>query len=340
MEYKIALMYGDGVGPELVTATTSLLRSVGFDPEYVTIEGGLEFQRRTGSPLSGNAFELIKESDAMLKGPVATPSGPDSFQSINVQIRKSFDLYVNFRPFRSLVTSKHPLVDILMFRENTEEAYSGIEWGSDSASVGLRIITRKASERIAEYAFNHARKNHRKTITVVHKATILKETDGLFRNAFFSIASNYPDLEASEILVDAAAYQLVRDPERFDTIVTPNSYGDILSDLIAGIVGSLGLCGSANIGDHYAVFEPAHGTAWDLANKDVANPTGMILSAVYMLQWLGESKSDSFLLRIASEVEKSTICILNRPLLTKELGGTASLSEFMREIERELDERL
>lgn len=336
MGYKIALMPGDGIGPEIANAAISILEVAGFHPEYVRIDGGLEYYRRTSRPIQEGALDLVKSCDAMLKGPVITLPGPGTYESVNVHLRKGLDLYVNFRPFKSILRGKDRGFDFMIFRENTEEAYSGIEWGSESVAIALRVITRRASTRFFDHVFNYVRNNGRKRATVIHKATILKKTDGLFRGIFFETSSRFPEIRADEMLVDAAAYQLVRDPTSFDVIVTPNSYGDILSDLAAGLVGSLGLCGSANIGDRHAIFEPVHGAALDVANRGIANPTGMILSAVYMLRWLGERKGERNLFDMAKAVEESVSATISKSILTQDLGGNASLSSFIQAISEEL----
>ncbi|MEM0076951.1 MAG: isocitrate/isopropylmalate family dehydrogenase, partial [Thermoproteota archaeon] len=282
MGYKIALVRGDGVGPEVVSSAVQVLREVGFDAEYIEIKAGLSLFKETGKPIEDEELNKIKECDAALKGPIATLPGPGTYQSVNVLLRKYFNLYVNFRPFENLVNDKYPYFNFIIFRENTEELYTGAEWTLDDTSIALRIITKSATQRIVNYSFNYALKNGRRRITVVHKANILKETDGLFRETFFKESKKYT-LQADEVIVDSAAYQLVKNPEQFDILVTPNLYGDILSDLAAGLVGSLGLCGSANIGDSYAIFEPVHGVAWDIAGKGIANPIGAILSSSYLL---------------------------------------------------------
>lgn len=327
MGYKIGLLRGDGVGPEVVSSAVQVLKEVGFDAEYVEIRAGLSLFKEKGKPIEDEELNKIKECDAVLKGPVATLPGPGTYQSVNVLLRKYFNLYINFRPFENLVNEKYPYFNFIIFRENTEELYTGAEWNFNGTSVALRVITKKATQRIANYSFNYALRNNRKRVTVVHKANILKETDGLFRETFFEESKKYP-LQADEVIVDSAAYQLVKNPEQFDVLVTPNLYGDILSDLAAGLVGSLGLCGSANIGDDYAIFEPVHGVALDIAGKGVANPIGAILSSSYLLDWLSEKHNDKNLARYSKIVNSAVKAVLKLKKFTRELGGSLTTEEL------------
>jgi len=327
MGYKIALLRGDGVGPEVVSSAVQVLKEVGFDADYVEIRAGLSLFKEKGKPIEDEELNKIKECDAVLKGPVATLPGPGTYQSVNVLLRKYFNLYINFRPFENLVNEKYPYFNFIIFRENTEELYTGAEWNFNGTSVALRVITKKATQRIANYSFNYALRNNRKRVTVVHKANILKETDGLFRETFFEESKKYP-LQADEVIVDSAAYQLVKNPEQFDVLVTPNLYGDILSDLAAGLVGSLGLCGSANIGDDYAIFEPVHGVALDIAGKGVANPIGAILSSSYLLDWLSEKHNDKNLARYSRIVNSAVKAVLKLKKFTRELGGSLTTEEL------------
>jgi len=327
MGYKIALIRGDGVGPEVVSSAVQVLNEIGFDADYVEIRAGLSLFKETGKPLEEVELSKIKECDAALKGPIATLPGPGTYTSVNVLLRKYFNLYVNFRPFENLVNEKYPYFNFIIFRENTEELYTGAEWNFGEASVALRVITKKATQKIVNYSFNYALKNDRKRVTVVHKANILKETDGLFRDTFFEESKKYP-LQADEIIVDSAAYQLVKNPEQFDVLVTPNLYGDILSDLAAGLVGSLGLCGSANIGDKYAIFEPVHGVAWDIAGKGIANPIGAILSSSYLLDWLSEKHNDKRLAKYSKVISLAVKNVLKLKKFTKELGGNLTTEDL------------
>lgn len=334
MGYKIALIKGDGVGPEVTSSAVHILNEVGFDAEYIEVKAGLSLFKSTGKPIEEEELNKIKECEAILKGPVATPPGPGTYQSVNVLLRKYFDLYVNFRPFENLVNERYPYFNFVIFRENTEELYTGAEWKFNDASIALRIITKRGTQRIVSYSFNYALRNNRKKITVVHKANILKETDGLFRNIFFEESKKY-SLQADELIVDSAAYQMVRNPEQLDVLVTPNLYGDILSDLAAGLVGSLGLCGSANIGDNYAIFEPVHGVAWDIAGKGIANPVGAILSSSYLLEWLSEKHNDKSLDRHSKAISSAVRNVLKLKKFTIELGGNLTTEELTKFIAEE-----
>ncbi len=327
-KYKITVIEGDGVGPEIVREAIRLLNEIGFNAEYVNIKAGLKYYEETGKTIEDNALELIKETDALIKGPIATPLGPGTYRSVNVWLRKQLGLYANVRPFRSYKGISLKDVNIVVIRENTEGAYSGVEEKIPDGAVTYRIITREATEKIVRFAFEYARKHSRKKITVVHKANILKETDGLFRNVFFEISKEYPDIIADEVIVDAAAYKLVKRPYLFDVMVTPNLYGDILSDLVAGVVGGLGLCGSAQIGDNYAAFEPVHGTAISVAGKGIANPIGEIKAAALMLNWLGERFRDTKLKRMYSIIEEAIrYTVEEAKVLPQDLGGSARTTE-------------
>lgn len=342
MGYKIALIRGDGVGPEVVSSAVQVLEEVGFDAEYIEVRAGLSLFKERGKPIEEEDLSRIKECDAILKGPIATLPGPRTYQSVNVLLRKYFDLYVNFRPFENLINENYPYFNIIIFRENTEELYTGAEWNFGDASVALRIITKRATQRIVNYSFNYALRNSRRRVTVVHKANILKETDGLFRETFFEESKRYP-IKADEIIVDSAAYQLVKNPEQFDILVTPNLYGDILSDLAAGLVGSLGLCGSANIGDNYAMFEPVHGVALDIAGKGVANPIGAILSSSYLLDWLSVKHDDKKLAKGSKVISSAVKSVLMLKKFTKELGGdltTGELTKLIIEEAKKVEETL
>ncbi|MCD6113666.1 MAG: isocitrate/isopropylmalate dehydrogenase family protein, partial [Thermoprotei archaeon] len=297
-KYKVAVIEGDGVGPEIVREAIRLLNEVGFNAEYIKINAGLKYYEETGKTIEDGALDIIRKTHALIKGPIATPLGPGTYRSVNVWLRKQLGLYANVRPFRSYRGISLKELDIVVIRENTEGAYSGVEEKIPEGAVTYRIITREATEKIVRFAFEYARKYGRKKVTVVHKANILKESDGLFRNIFFEIAREYPNIESDEVIVDAAAYKLVKRPHLFDVMVTPNLYGDILSDLVAGVVGGLGLCGSAQIGDNYAAFEPVHGTAVTVAGKGIANPIGEIKAASLMLKWLSERHGDGKLRRI------------------------------------------
>jgi len=316
------------VGPEVVEAALRVLRGleeayprVGFD--FVFIEAGMARYERTGVQISEEDIEVVKSCEALLKGPTATPTGPGSYRSVAVTLRQALDLYANVRPFKSRegVEAIHKGVDLIIVRENTEGLYAGVEYRVDGGAIGLRLITEGRSRRIARFAFELARRLGRRRVTVVHKANILKETCGLFRQACLEVAKGYPDIECDEMLVDAAAYAIARRPQTLDVLVTTNLFGDILSDVAAGVTGGLGVAASANIGDRYAMFEPVHGTAPKYAGRGVANPCGMVMAAKMMLEHLGEGEA-------ASMVEWAVDQVLReRRFRTPDLGGSSSTME-------------
>jgi isopropylmalate/isohomocitrate dehydrogenase-like protein len=319
-KYRVAVIPGDGIGPEVVGATLHVLRSMGMDMDFATINVGYARWKKTGHQITDDDVEAVKACNACLKGPTMTPLGPETFKSVAVTLRQTLDLYANVRIFKSRAGAKavHDGVDFIIVRENTEGVYRGIEYRVGDSALGMRIVTLKASERIARFAFRLAKKEGKKKVTIVHKANICKETCGLFRNACLKVAEDFPDIKAEEMLVDAAALRIVRDPWYFDVIVTTNLFGDILSDEAAGIVGGLGMVPSANIGDGYALFEPVHGTAPDIAGKGIANPIATILSASLMLKYLGEDT-------VARRIEEAVDEVLREgKTLTPDLGGSSS----------------
>jgi isopropylmalate/isohomocitrate dehydrogenase-like protein len=323
-KYRIALIEGDGVGPEIIKEALILLEALGFNGEFINIEAGKKYFQRTGKPIEDEAFIKLRNSDALLKGPVSTPLGPGTYRSVNVLLRKELGLYANVRPFKSFRGISLREIDLIVVRENTEGAYSGKEDRFEGGAISYRIITEEASRRISKFAFELAVRLRRSKVTVVHKANILKESDGLFRKVFFDVARGYSNVTYDEIIVDAAAYKLIINPKDFDVLVTPNLYGDILSDLAAGLVGSLGLCGSAQIGDNYAAFEPVHGTAEDIAGKGVVNPIGEFMAVAYMLDWLYSVRGDEKLRRLSNVIQESTRAVVEYDkILTKDLGGNA-----------------
>lgn len=336
--YKIAVIPGDGVGPEVVSETIRLLSEIGFNAEYIYINGGLKYYERTGKTIEDGALDVIREADATLKGPIATPIGSGTFTSVNVFLRRNLDLYANVRPFKSWRgISIRDDIDLVIIRENIEGLYSGIELNVGDLALALKITTRNETVRICRFAFNYARRNGRRKVTVVHKANILKEADGLFRQVFYEVSRDYPELECDEVIVDTAAYKLVKRPYEFEILVTPNLYGDILSDLVAGLVGGLGLCGSAQIGDRYAVFEPIHGAAWKYAGKGIANPIGEIVAATLMLKWLAEKRRDENIRTLADNIECAVRRVIEeKHVLTPDLGGNASTRRVIDEVIAEL----
>jgi isopropylmalate/isohomocitrate dehydrogenase-like protein len=333
LSFKIALIYGDGVGPEVIKAALEVLEALDFDAEYVEVKAGYEYWRRTGKPMEDGALDVIRSCRCVLKGPLMTPPGTDSYRSVTVMLRQTLDLYANVRPFKSFGKASKK-IDMVIVRENTEDLYSGIEYRLGSTAITLRVVSERASKRIARFAFELAKREGRRKVAVVHKANVMKESCGLFRSAFFDVAKLYPEIQAEEIVVDSAAYRIVVAPETLDVLVTPNMFGDILSDVAAGVVGSLGLAPSANIGDGYAMFEPVHGTAPDIAGKGVANPIASILSAAMMLSYLGDAKRAR-----AIEVAVDELIAEGR-VLTPDMGGTAKTVDVAREVARRAREAL
>lgn len=324
MKHKITLIPGDGIGPEVTGATVSVLRAAGFEAEWDTFVVGAEALSRYGDPLPQDLIDSIKKNKIALKGPVATPIGT-GFVSSNVRLRKALDLYANLRPVKSMkgVPSRYENVDLIIVRENTEDLYSGLEHEVVPGVVeSLKIITDKASRRIARFAFEHARIEGRKKITAIHKANIMKLSDGLFLRCFREVAQDYPEIKADDLIVDNACMQLVMDPSQFDVLLLENLYGDIISDLGAGLVGGLGVAPGANIGEEIAVFEAVHGAAPTIAGRGIANPTALLLSAVLMLKHLNERDRA---LRIQAALEK---VLAEGAVLTRDLGGRATTLDF------------
>ena len=285
----ITLIPGDGIGPEVTRAVVGILGAAGFSPEWETFSAGAEAVKEHGTTLPQALLDSVTRNKVALKGPITTPVGK-GFTSVNVGLRKALDLYANLRPVRNLpsVPSRFTGVDLVIVRENTEDLYAGLEHVVVPGVVeSLKIITERASTRIAEFAFQYARRHHRKMVTAVHKANIMKLGDGLFLETARTVAARYPDVGFDDRIVDAACMHLVMHPERLDVLLLPNLYGDIVSDLCAGLVGGLGVVPAANLGEGgVGVFEAVHGTAPDIAGRDIANPTALLLSAVLMLQHL------------------------------------------------------
>lgn len=324
MAYAITLIPGDGIGPEVTSAAREILDGSGVDLEWTEVPAGVAALESVGDPLPESTVDAVREADATLKGPTTTPSGK-GFRSINVALRQKLTLYANFRPARSLpgIETRYDDVDLIVIRENTEGLYSGLEHTVVEGVVeSLRIITAKASERIAKFAFQTAQRQQRKRVTCVHKANILKLSDGLFLDSCRKVAKEFPDIEFDDCIVDAAAMKLVSNPHQFDVLVMENLFGDILSDLTSGLVGGLGVTPSANVGDGMAVFEAVHGSAPDIAGKGIANPTALILSGVLMLRYLGEKES-------ADRVENAIRGVLAAgEALTGDLGGKANTRQY------------
>ncbi|MBK6427053.1 MAG: isocitrate/isopropylmalate dehydrogenase family protein [Blastocatellia bacterium] len=324
MAHVVTLIPGDGIGPEVTKSVVEILESTGVAFEWERVEAGAAVFDRTGEALSIEVIEACKKNGVALKGPIGTPIAK-GFQSVNVRLRKILDLYSNFRPVRSLpgVETHFGPLDFVIVRENTEGLYAGLEHEIVPGVVtSLKVVSERASLRIARWAFEYARRAGRKRITCVHKANIMKMSDGLFLKCFRDVAVNYPDIVADERIVDALCMNLVMNPGQFDVLLLENLYGDIVSDLGAGLVGGLGMVPGANIGDDCAVFEAVHGSAPDIAGKNVANPIALLRSAILMLEHLGESDA-------ARRVDTALAQTLSwTPIRTRDLGGNSTTTEF------------
>ncbi len=332
MTHKITLIPGDGIGPEVTGAAISVIRATGVKIEWESFVVGAEALTKYGDPLPKDLIESIRRSKVALKGPVITPIGT-GFVSSNVRLRKELDLYANLRPIKSLkgVKSRYDDVDLIVVRENTEDLYSGLEHEVVPGVVeSLKIITDRASRRIARFAFDYARDEGRKRVTAIHKANIMKMSDGLFLRCFREVAEDYPEIEADDLIVDNACMQLVIDPNQFDMLLLENLYGDIISDLGAGLVGGLGIVPGANIGEEIAVFEAVHGSAPSIAGRGIANPSALIQTSVLMLKHIGERDAA---MRIQAALEK---ILADGQLLTRDLGGQATTLEFTEAVIRAL----
>ena len=324
MAHNVTLIPGDGIGPEVALAARRVVDASGAGINWHVVDAGESQLEKYGTPLPRHVLDAVRADGTALKGPITTPVGV-GFRSVNVALRKEFDLYANLRPARSFpgVESRYKNVDLVVVRENTEDLYAGIEHMiGDSAAESIKLITRAGSERIARYAFDYAVNNGRGKVTCVHKANIMKCTDGLFLDTCRAVAADYPQIEFEDKIVDACCMQLVQRPEDFDVLVLPNLYGDIVSDLCAGLTGGLGLAPSANIGKGAAIFEAVHGSAPKHAGKNDANPTALILSAVMMLRHLGEASA-------AGRIESAVLALLSEGrLVTRDLGGSLGTAEF------------
>ena len=324
--YNITLIKGDGIGPEISDAVLKIIDAAGVKINWDIQTAGADVIELEGVPLPQRVLDSVKKNKVALKSPVTTPIGK-GFRSVNVQLRKELDLYANLRPCYNLpgVNTKYDGVDIVVVRENTEDLYAGIEKQIDEDTAeSIKRITRSASERIAKFAFDYAIKNNRKFVTVVTKANICKLSDGLFLESARKIAASY-DIPLKEILVDNCCMQLVQNPNQFDVLLLPNLYGDIVSDLCAGLIGGLGVAQGANIGKEYAVFEPVHGSAPDIAGQNKANPTAMLMSAIEMLNYIGEVET-------GTRIKNALFNTLRTDLKTTDLGGKLTCTEFADEI--------
>jgi len=324
MAHKICLLSGDGIGPEITVVVQRIIEAAGVKVEWIPCEAGLTTFEKYGNPLPVETISAIREAKVALKGPLATASGT-GFRSVNVSLRKELQLYANYRPAKTIAGVPAPFkdVDLILVSENTEGLYSGLEHTVVPGVVeSLRVITEHGSRRIAKFAFETARSLSRKRVTCIHKANILKLSDGLFLETCNQVAKEYPDIEYDECIVDAAAMKMVMNPHQFDVLVMENLFGDILSDLASGLVGGLGVTPSGNLGQDAAVFEAVHGTAPDIAGKNIANPTALLLSGTMMLKHLGEMEA-------ATNIEGALFAVFKEgKSLTGDLKGTATTSQF------------
>jgi isocitrate dehydrogenase (NAD+) len=321
---KVVLVPGDGIGPEIVAAALKVIEASGAEIEWERIEAGKKVLEATGRTIPPKFFDMAMETGVVLKGPVATPVG-GGFRSVNVMIRQRLNLYANVRLVKSVpgVKALHEDVDIVVVRENTEGLYSGIERESSIGTIEtVKVTSAEACEKIARFAFDYAEAHGRRLVTAVHKANILKKGDGLFLNSVSVIAPQYPSIRFNDMMVDNVVFQLVTNPKQFDVIVTQNLYGDIISELCAGLIGSLALVPGANFGDNLALFEAAHGSAPSIAGKGIANPTGIILSAAWMLDYMGMSAESQSIVKTVQKV------LGDGKVLPQDMEGSATTQEF------------
>ena len=337
-KYKISLIPGDGIGPELSEATMEILNAVqqkfNIDLEVIQVEAGDRCYEKTGVALPEETVEVIKNSHVCMKGPVG-----ETAADVIVKLRIMFDLYANLRPIKTYpsIPSLKLDIDMIFVRENTEDVYRGIEFEMEDTAICIRVITKKNSERIAKKAFEIARRrNGKKRVTAIHKANVMKKTCGLFANTCREVAAQYPDIKFDELYVDAASMRLIKEPETFDVFVTPNMFGDILSDEAAQLIGGLGMAPGANIGDNFALFEPIHGSAPNRAGKQTANPCSMILSAKMMFDWLGEKYEDKECFRAAQAIEDAVTETLRKGITIADFGGNATTIEMAQAMSKEI----
>jgi len=333
MTHNVTLIPGDGIGPEVIRATRRVVEATGVEVNWEEINAGGEALKQYGKLLPDVLIESIKRHQVALKGPITTQVA-EGFPSLNVRLRKMFDLYANFRPIKNMpnVPCRFGDIDLIVVRENTEDLYAGLEHEVVPGVVeSLKIITERASTRIAEFAFAYARKHGRREVCAVHKASIMKRSDGLFLNCVRIVASQYPDIKYRELIVDNTCMQLVINPQQFDILLLENLYGDIISDLGAGLIGGLGLVPGANIGVQGAIFEAVHGSAPDIAGKGIANPTAVMLSSALMLEHLGELDAGR---RLRSAIEH---VYSEGKHITRDLGGAATTQEFTEGVLKQLE---
>ena len=336
--YNISLITGDGIGPELSESAISILETIhdklDVNTKIISLEAGDVALEKYGHALPDETFESIKSSNACLKAPVG-----ESAADVIVVLRRKLDLFANIRPAKSYPNTPalRDDVDLVIVRENTEDLYTGQEFELDGSAVAMRIITEKASKRIAKHAFQTAiQRNGKRRVTCVHKSNVMRKTDGLFSKSCESVAKEFPDIKFDQMYVDACSMNLIRQPQDFDVIVTTNLFGDILSDESSQVVGGLGMAPAANIGDNFGLFEPVHGAAFDIAGKQIANPTSFILSIKMMLEWLGTKNNDQNASSAAKILEDTVLNIVNSGVATKDIGGTMSTREFTKEITNKL----
>ena len=332
--YNISLITGDGIGPELSESGISVLETIhdklGVKTKINLLDAGDTALERFGHALPDETFQHIKSSDACLKAPVG-----ESAADVIVVLRRKLDLFANIRPAKSYpnTPSLRDDVDLVIVRENTEDLYTGQEFQLEDSAVPMSIITEKASKRIAKHAFQTAiHRNQKRRVTCVHKSNVMKKTDGLFSQSCESVAKEFPDIKFDQMYVDACSMNLIRQPQEFDVIVTTNLFGDILSDESSQVVGGLGMAPAANLGDNFGLFEPVHGAAFDIAGKQIANPTSFILSIKMMLEWLGNKNSDQNSISAAKTLENAVLELVKSGVSTKDIGGTKSTKEFTEDI--------
>lgn len=332
---KVTLIKGDGIGPEICDSMKKILKILGSKVEFEEVNAGASVFEKENTFIPDRVFKSIEKNKIAIKGPITTPIG-HGFRSINVELRKKYDLFANIRPIKSIknIKTKYENVDMVIFRENTEDLYMGLEEKiSDDEFHSIKVITRKKSERIIKAAFEYAQKFNRKKVTIVTKANIMKFTDGLFLNVGREVSKSYPNIEFEELLVDNTAMQMVQNPNKFDVLVTENLYGDILSDLGAGLVGGLGLIPGVNKGENISIYESVHGSAPDIAGKNLANPIAMLLTSALMLDDIGE---ENLAKKLRKAIEKT---LEDKKNHTKDLGGDASLEKITQEIIKNLGEK-
>ena len=336
--YNISLITGDGIGPELSESAISILETINdkldVKTKVTSLEAGDSALEKFGKALPDDTFQSIKSSDACLKAPVG-----ESAADVIVVLRRKLDLFANIRPAKSYpnTPSLRDDIDLVIVRENTEDLYTGQEFVINDTAVALRIITEKASKRIAKHAFQTAiQRNQKKHVTCVHKSNVMRKTDGLFAKSCKSVSEEFPDVKFDEMYVDACSMNLIRQPQEFDVIVTTNLFGDILSDQSSQVVGGLGMAPAANLGDNFGLFEPVHGAAFDIAGKQIANPTSFILSIKMMLQWLGSKNNDQNSISVAQTLEQTVLELVKSGITTKDVGGDKSTKEFTKEITNRL----